>query len=238
MYGYGLKTKKVISYAGSFGPSTIEEIQSKGKYELIQKGLNSFDAISVRDQNSQSIIEKICHKKVPLVCDPVLLYGYEDEMKRFVPPVKDYLLVYAYDNRMNDEKEVGQILQYAHKHGLKVYSVGFYHPWCNKNISATPIELLGWVRNARLVVTDTFHGSVLSIICNTPLVVKIRNNSNKLLHLLDEYKLSSRIVYDFSQIERVASTKIDFATVNLLLQNYRKNSISILKQALEGNFDE
>ena len=232
MYGYGLKTKKVISYAGSFGPSTIEEIEDKGKYELVQKGLNLFDSISVRDQNSQSIIEKMCHKKVPLVCDPVLLYGYKEEMKQYTPPVKDYLLVYAYDNRMNDKQEIKEIIGYAHKFGLKVYSVGFYHPWCDKNIPASPIELLGWVHNATLVVTDTFHGSVLSIICNTPLAVKLRNNSNKLLYLLREYNLDSRIMETFNDLKAVAESSLDFTNCNQFLLEKRTQSLQFLKRAL------
>ena len=82
------------------------------------------------------------------------------------------------------------------------------------NIQANPIELLGWIKNAKLVITDTFHGSVMSIICNTPMIVKIRGNKNKLSFLLDEYGLSDRIIEDFSKIDEI-SKHIQDVTVNV-----------------------
>lgn len=234
MYGYGLKTKQIISYAGSFGPTIMSDIREKGKLGDIKNGLDAFAAISVRDQNSQKILKDICHQEVPLVCDPVILYGYMEEIKQFVPPIKGYLVVYAYDNKMNDKKEVEQIIYFAREHHLKIYSVGFYHSWCDKNIAASPIELLGWIRNANLVVTDTFHGSVISIICNTPMVVKLRNNSNKLKYLLHEYKLESRIMNNFSELETITSQQLDFEDCNRLLAEKRQASLQFLTQAIGG----
>ena len=57
-------------------------------------------------------------------------------------------------------------------------------------------ELLGWIKHASMVVTDTFHGTVMSIICNTPVVVKLRGNQNKLEFLLSEYGLLNRAIED------------------------------------------
>lgn len=234
MYGYGIKAKRIASYAGSFGPTTIREIVQKGKKETIRQGLNGFDAISVRDRNSQDIVKELCGKEVPLVCDPVILYGYEKEMDAFTPEESGYITVYAYDNRMNDPSEVKKVKDYAHAHGLKVYSVGYYHKWCDKNINATPIEVLGWIRNANLTVTDTFHGTVISIICNTPMAVKLRGNANKLAYLLCEYGLSDRIMETFSDLERVADQEIDFLSVNTILKEKREASKRYLISAVEG----
>lgn len=234
MYGYGLKAKRISSYAGSFGPTTIQEIEQKGKTDSIRKGLNKFDAISVRDQNSQSIIKELCNIEVPLVCDPVILYGYEREMEEFKPAESGYIVVYAYDNRMNDPEEVQAVKAYAHTHGLKIYSVGYYHKWCDKCINASPTELLGWIRNAELTVTDTFHGSVISIICNTPMVVKLRGNANKLAYLLSEYGLSDRIMESFNEIEKVADQGINFNSVNAVLKEKRETSKRYLISAIEG----
>ena len=234
MYGYGLKSKKVLSYAGSFGPSTIEEITEKGKAELISDGLKGFDGISVRDQNSQLILKTLCGIDVPIVCDPVILYGYGCEMTEFVPKEKDYIVIYAYDNHMNDPVEVNKVLEYAKINGLKVYSVGYYHKWCDKNINASPVELLGWINNANMTVTDTFHGSVISIICNTPMVVKLRGNSNKLAYLLNEYGLSNRIMETFSDLDGIARESIDFQSVNRILEKKRTESLEYLNHGLEG----
>lgn len=235
MYGYGLKSRNVISYSGSFGPSTIEEISEKGKTEQIRDGLKKFNAISVRDQNSQDIVKMLCGKDVPLTCDPVLLYGYKREQRRYVPNAPKYIAIYAYDHRMNDPEEVDAIKEYAKKHNLKVYSIAYYHKWCDKNINVDPIQLLGWMKNAELVITDTFHGSVISIICNSPLVVKTRkSNENKLSYLLDEYGLSDRKLNDFSDLEDVTREQIDFEAVSQKVDEKRKESLSYLKNALES----
>ena len=233
MYGYGLKSKRIASYAGSFGPTTIHEIEQKGKTDTIRQGLDRFDAISVRDQNSQSIIKELCNKDVPLVCDPVILYGYQKEMQVFQPKETDYIVVYAYDNRMNDEDETEAVMEYAREHHLKVYSVGFYHRWCNKCINASPTELLGWIRNARLTITDTFHGSVMSIICNTPMAVKLRGNANKLAFLLEEYGLTDRIMSSFADLTTIAERQINFNEVNAKLMEKRAESMLYLKNAIE-----
>ncbi|MDO5785718.1 MAG: polysaccharide pyruvyl transferase family protein [Eubacteriales bacterium] len=234
MYGYGLKAKRIAGYAGSFGPTTMHEIENKGKVESIRKGLDKFTAISVRDQNSQSIIKQLCNKEAPLVCDPVILYGYGKEMEEFKPTESGYIVVYAYDNRMNDPEEVEAVRAYAHAHGLKIYSVGYYHKWCDRCIDASPTELLGWIRNAELTVTDTFHGSIISIICNTPLAVKLRGNANKLAYLLSEYGLSDRIMETFSDLEQVASRRINFSKVNAILKEKREASKRYLISAIEG----
>lgn len=232
LYGAGLKSTKKLSYAGSFGPTTLEDIKKLGKETAIARSLSQLDALSVRDQNSQNIVRQLTGIDVPLVCDPVLLYGYRAEMGEKKPGESDYILVYAYDARMNDINEVAFIKAYAKAHGKKLYSVGYYHKWCHKNINVSPDRLLRYIRNASLVITDTFHGSVMSIICNTPMAVKIRGNTNKLRYLLTEYGLADQIMVDFSELERVSKNHIDFNAVNRLVKEKRAFSMKYLKNAL------
>lgn len=232
LYGNGLRAKHVISYAGSFGPTTYEDIQKQNQHEMISAGLRHMDAVSVRDQNSQDIISRLAGIKAELVCDPVILYGYSNEMRAFIPTMKDYILIYAYDKNLNTASEYEPIKAYAEKLGLKVVSVGYHHKWC-KSVNADPIELLGWIRNARLIVTDTFHGAVMSIICNTPVAVKLRGNQNKLKFLLSEYGLTERIISDFTELERVAKQAVDFNVVNSAVQKRRSASMQYLNESLK-----
>lgn len=231
LYGNNLKAKHVISYAASFGPTTYEEIIRQGRTDMIASGIRQMDAVSVRDRNSAEVVEKVADIQAELVCDPVILYGYREEMNSFSPPIKNYILVYSYDKNLNDEKEYRYIVEYAEKRSLKIVSVGYYHRWC-KNIDATPFELLSWVKSANLVVTDTFHGAVMSIICNTPAVVKLRNNQNKLSFLLEEYGLSRRAISSFEELELVAAMPVDFAEVNKRIAERRNYSMEYLSGAL------
>ena len=93
LYGNGLKAKHVISYAGCFGPTTYEDVVKQGQQKMISDGLHHMDAVSVRDQNSLETVKKTSGIDATLVCDPVILYGYEKEMQSFTPPMKEYILI-------------------------------------------------------------------------------------------------------------------------------------------------
>ena len=75
---------------------------------------------------------------------------------------------------------------------------------------------------------------MVSIICNTPAVVKLRGNQNKLRFLLSEYGLLDRTILDFSEMESVADKSVDFANVNAAIQERRAASMKFLDDALAG----
>lgn len=233
MYGNGLNTPKIISYAACFGPTTIEDIEKKNVKELISGGLKKFSRLSARDMNTKEISEKLSEREVDLVCDPVILYGYKNEMTEFVPKEKNYILVYSYDRNMNGSNETKTIKAYAKSKGLKIIAIGYPHSWCDTNVNASPDELIGYIKNADLVITDTFHGAVLSIICNQKFAVKMRDNKNKLGYLLEEYGLSNRILTDFRELKKIVNEKINYDTVNALINEKRKYSMDYLTDALK-----
>lgn len=223
----------MISYAASFGPTTMEDIGRRHCVPLVKSGLEGMDAISVRDRNSARIVEQLTGRKPQMVCDPVILYGYKDEIARFEPlNTEKYLLVYAYDNRMNGAEEVRAIREYARRRGLKTVSPGFYHSWCDRNVNVDPVQLLRYFAQAECVVTDTFHGTVMSLVTGRDMAVMLRDNGNKLVNLLEEYGLTDRIVGDFSELDSVFSRKIDYGRVNAELERRRAEGMAFLKENL------
>ena len=239
LWGFGSTTKNIYSYAASFGPTTLEWIKQKNATEFIRGGISNISKISVRDENSRKIIENLSNKQVEMVCDPVILYGYEKEIKEFTKPENyKYILIYSYDNNMNKEEEIKKIKEFADKRNLKIISVGFYHKWCDKSINVSPIELIRYINGAELVITDTFHGSVISIITNSEFITKIRGNGNKLRFLLKQHGLEHRITENFENIEEIVNTKINYDNVNKIIKNEREESIKFLKSCLENNVNE
>ena len=233
-WGMGVPTQNIFSYAGCFGPTTPAFIKEKYAEEFITAGISRFNRISVRDKNSKGIVYDLTKKEVPIVCDPVILYGYKNEIKEIKKPDREkYIVVYAYDNNMNDKEEVKKIKAFAKSKNLKIISAGFYHNWCDESINVTPTELINYIKYAEYVVTDTFHGSVISIIMNTPFTTKIRGNRNKLGYLLEEYDLLSRETVDFSDLDRMFNDQIDFQHVNSNIADKRKKSKAYIKNCLE-----
>ena len=230
-YGHGISASKIISYAASFGPSNYDFIKKHNLINLVSSGLKNMYAVSVRDMNSCNITEKLGVNS-EIVCDPVILYGYEKEQNEYKPNIENYIVIYSYDKNMNDIDEVVSIKRFAKSNCLKILSVGYHHKWCDKNINATPEQLLGYIKNAELVITDTFHGTVLSLICNTDFIVKLRGNSNKLGFLLEEYNLTNRTTDRFENIEDLYQEHIDYTKVNEIIFDKREKSLKFLRRSL------
>lgn len=233
-FGHCLPSDNVFSYAGSFGPTTLDDIHCLHSEHLVASGLKAMKGITVRDLNSAKIVENLTGKRPMIVVDPVLLYGYKTEIESLRPPKEDnYLLIYAYDNRMNDHEEVNAIRQYAHERGLKTLSPGFYHEWCDINIDVDPINLLSYFKHATEVITDTFHGSVMSIITGAKFAVKTRESNHfKLNNLLNEYNLSDRIFTDWGQLASTMNLDINYDIVNQELARRQEESLTCLKQMI------
>lgn len=234
LFGHALPTDNVFAYAGCFGPTTISDIRRLHCEALVASGLSSMKGIAMRDLNSIEIAKELTGRESTLVVDPVILYGYEEELVQFTAPkLPRYLLVYAYETRMNDTKETKKIVDYAHSHGLKVLCPGFYHAWADFNINTDPVELLRYFKYADCVVTDTFHGSVMSIITGRELAVKLRDNGNKLLNLLKEYGLADRIIGDDWNIESIFSMTQDNEYVEKEVVRRRNESMNYLRKLIE-----
>lgn len=232
-FGHALPSKKVFSYGGCFGPTTIDEVDKKHCRAFVASGLCNMVGLGMRDMNSFTIAEELTGKKATLVCDPVILYGYEKEIAGKVRPmVEKYMIVYAYDQRMNAPEEVDAIKEYARNHGLKVVSPGFFHKWVDKNVNCDPIELLNWFQHAECVVTDTFHGCVMSIITGREMAVKLRDNANKLYNLMIEYEITDRVLGDSMQLENVFTKKVNWAATNKQVKARRASSLEYLKQMI------
>ena len=238
-YGIGVACKNQVSYAASFGPTTLEMINEHNMDAMVAAGINNIKAITVRDQNSADIVKHFSGKNVPIVCDPVLLHDFsrlfsKEKVERFrqAHPEK-YCIVYSYDYNMNDDATVSAIRKYAVKRGLKVYSLGYFHKWCDENPNVSPLELFLWFRCADMVFTDTFHGSVISLSTEAQFISLIRNNQNKLAFLLKQYGVSERIVNDFAKIEEKANSPIDYTIVEITVQQIRERSFRVLKEFIE-----
>lgn len=233
-WGMGVPTDNCFAYAGCFGPTTLDFIREKHAVEYISAGIKRLSRISVRDKNSQCIISELSDSVPVQVCDPVILYGFSGEKEKFKRPMQDrYLFIYAYDNNMNDPEEVNSILKYAREHAFKVVTAGFFHKWCDKSVNVNPLELLQWIAFAECVVTDTFHGTVMSLVMNTPFATKIRGNKNKLGFLLDEYGCSDREIDDFDKLDNIFQNEIHFEEINKIISKKQKQGKEYIQSCIE-----
>ena len=133
--------------------------------------------------------------------------------------------MYAYGNRIKDEGEIKAIKEYAKKRDLEILCVGMQQRWCRHNVAANAFELLGYVKNADCIVTDTFHGTVFSIKYNKKFISLIReSNQQKLDGLLRQFGLYDRAVFDMGSLGSIMDNSIDYKKVNSIIHNEQKKS--------------
>lgn len=241
LFGKDNNAQKIITYAASFGNTTIEKLKRYHKTEEVGDLLKKIDYISVRDENSGNVVKELTGKEVNYNLDPVLIYDYMNDCES-IPDIdvkEKYIIVYAYSNRISLE-ESKYIKKYAKENNLKVYSIGGAQKCADKFIDCTPFEVLAYFKNAEMVITDTFHGSIFSIITQRPFVTLVRKsvgnaygNEEKLTDLLNRLELKDRIIYNIEDMDCKLDNKVDFKNTDEIIKNSRKNAISYLKENLE-----
>lgn len=241
LFGKNNRAKKLISYAASFGNTTLERLNEYGVSKQIGRYLDRFDTLSVRDENSAQIVRSLTGKEPCQHLDPALIGGIE-KMRWETNDEKGYVAVYAYPKRITAD-EGNAITTFASAKGLRVLSLcGTQHLAGFEDIRpCTPYEILPYIRNADYVVTDTFHGTIFSVINHIPFAVFCRrpqdvsySNSEKLLDLLGKLHLMDRLVSDGNGLDEVFSRAIDFEAVDAIRERERTAALEYLRSALDG----
>ena len=221
-------SNKKNSYAASFGKTNIPpELQQKYK-----KRLRDFNHISVREKSGQQIIRNLIHRDCPWVVDPVFLLN-KSNWEKFTYPIKDrYVFVYQL---VSDESTIRHAAEIAKKLNCKLYmNTSYYKAFrYGKVIVGTGIQdFLSLISNAQMVITDSFHGTAMSILFNVPFYSKLRHKDDantRIEDLLKLYGLEDRLLNDNIDVQKY----IDYETVNQLIEQERGKSLKYIEDLLE-----
>ncbi|MCD8235712.1 MAG: polysaccharide pyruvyl transferase family protein [Prevotellaceae bacterium] len=209
------KSKK-ISYAASFGISTISEEYS----DFVREQIGNIRWVSVRETTGVQLANSLGVNAVQ-VMDPVFLLA-DYEWKEIIPqkeePKDKYLLLY-YLGKDNDlVKELA--LKIARKKGLKIYALndGRRVSFADKNINdAGPLEFLYYLSNASFVFSTSFHATAFSLIFKRqffvcPLVGQ--RNSSRMADMLQLLGIGNRCLDSLDY----PSCDIDYPSISALLE--------------------
>ncbi len=223
-------TKKLRAAYGA----SIGELDLREHTDSLRRLTEGLAGISVREASAAGALEEILGREVKVVLDPTLLLdradyaGMESEGRRHHLP---YLLLYNIQNSEISSEIAGRI---AKEEGLDIVDLSpnpFVKPkGADKQIGIGPAEFLSYVRDAECVVTNSFHGTVFSIIYGKPfLSVPHKTRGGRTRDLLDLLGFSDRLVESAAE----ASMKgINGEEVRERLLKAREESFDYLKGIL------
>lgn len=226
VYFGDFRTEKKISYAASSGWVNNGEEHPDG----MAKGLCSFDAISVRDENTRAIVKMATGKDTPIVLDPTLLYDFSDDeiMTKRIKELGDYLLIYAY---ITDDFMIKKITEMAAHRGLMTLSVGYRQLWCDMTLmDVGPLEWLSFYRHAKCVATSTYHGTIFALKYEKEfLYIKNEKAKNRVVSLAEICGLRSKM---FTDQNNLVTINPDYNNVKSALEPFVDFSSKWLSQAI------
>ncbi|MFI3327471.1 MAG: polysaccharide pyruvyl transferase family protein [Clostridia bacterium] len=247
--------KLKIAYAASMGVCEISDEMADKIIPLIER----FDYVSVREKSAKDLINRYTDKEVTVVSDPVLLLNQDDWNEVAVSPISDKSYVYTYllgDRKVNRDITT----KIAKDMKLPLVTVPYIHLRYNdydkkfgdiQLDEVGPAEFVGLIRDSKMVVTDSFHAVVFSLIYNIKFVALKRNldtetgsMNSRIIDLLEEMGLADRIVESIDEVtEEFVSKEIDFSNANKVIKEKKIISIEFLKKAftdteLEEQFTE
>lgn len=234
LFGQRANARKIVSYAASFGNTTLEKLEHYGVSEEIGGCLKEFDELSVRDNNSAAIVERLTGKAPQMHLDPVLVGGVEGE-EWSACEEKGFVVLYGYAFRFTEEECIAA-LEFAHSMGLELIAIGEDQPLRDRHVRCRPDQVLPYFRAAEYVITDTFHGTIFSVVTHTPFVTIPRcdrsgqgGNVQKLASLLDCLDLSSRCISSMEELDKVFADEVDFSSTDRIRQAEAQRSLNYLR---------
>ena len=210
------KEKKVV-YAASLSQDFIRE-DFKSTFRELAEG---FSYVTSREQRAKELIEETTTLKAPRVADPAFLLSAEEwGALAKDPPEKgeDYVFVYQVQSDVLVSRFAEEL---ARKYQCKI----IYCPFplkkqihCRRHPYLSPEQWLGYVKHARFVVTDAFHGTVFSIIFNRNFFSEIseygKDTGSRITNILEVFSLEKRLLTDANARNLIDAPFIEYAPIN------------------------
>lgn len=221
-----------ISYAASIANDSIPD----SSMLTIAEEVKDYKAISVREESAKNIVEKATGRNdVEVLLDPTMLVEKERWISLIKRPrqlnYKKYIVCYFLGQ--GNEILENEIQRIAKENNCEIINL------LNKDgefYQTGPSEFLYLISNAFLVITDSFHACVFSILFETPFIVCDRKINNiktmgaRIDTLLSKFKMNNR---KFDNTIKEDMLKIDCSYAYEVLNTEKEKSISFLKRALD-----
>lgn len=227
-----------ISYATSFGVSSV-----KKRYYKLYSFLDRMSFIGVRENSGKKLVEQMSNNSAQVVVDPVLLLD-EKQWLDEIPNERMYDEPYIFAYFLGKSEEYRKaVTEFAKAKGLKIVTEPHMDSYNKADVgfgdctpfNVGPAEFVNLIRNAEYVFTDSFHGSVFSVIHKKQFTVFNRyadnstsSKNSRIDSFCENYGLSDR---RYSGNIFDADKPIDYEKVLFAVEKHRKQSLEFLDRA-------
>ena len=228
-----------ISYAPSMGVNAIPD----SVVAEIQHGLKQFKAVSVREEKAAELLAPYLEDKPQVVVDPTLLLTSKEWLDIFPDDCckgNDYVFAFF----LNDEKKhIEATKKFAKRLNYKLILVPYkgatYLQKADIRADAGLEDMLNLIRNAKYVITDSFHITVFSIIHRKQFYTfqrfkedEFTSQNVRVTNLLNMVDLSERLIpYLSTKIDMLDDINYDGHIEKLNIEI--KKSKEFLKNSIE-----
>lgn len=233
---------KRIAYAASFGTDDLNEY-SKMDMKIASESIKLFDAVSVREKSGVHLCRDYFKMDAVHVLDPTMLLSKDDYLKLIEeedkPCSENILLTYVLDRTQEKNDIIQRVGEALHLTSCENGAVKYFSNVVESNVSECIYPSVSrWVagfRDAQFVVTDSFHGTVFSIIFNKSFVAILnsKRGSSRFISLLSVLGLENRLISTTNDLLEEHLKPIDYTEVNKILNDWRYLSISFMERHLK-----
>lgn len=231
------RPRRLVSYAASVGLDTIPE-DKRAQYRSL---LSWFHAVSVRETDGSALLKAECGIDSLVVADPTLLLPSAD-YRAISREVQGINTPYIFCYFLNKEHSYAEpIKAYARERDLKVYGVSAMEAdagWMELLDNVGPREFIWLIDHAAMVFTDSYHGTIFSLLMHKDLRTIERFYAqdpicqNSRIRQLCSYFHMDGLVCRAG--DEIVDAGYDYGVFETELQRLRTLSMEYLKTALQG----
>ncbi|WP_418991994.1 polysaccharide pyruvyl transferase family protein [Alistipes sp.] len=228
-------TKKA-AYAASFGNSFL----AARYHDYYQQLFQSFDKIGIREKSGLEIVKKMNISDVFWTPDPTFLLKNYDFLLDKNRSHKKYIFKLLFQETPQALKYLDRIIE-IHR-GLPIKQLSDFKSRIlgkNGSIHPSPQKWVELIRNAELIITDSFHCTVFCIIFHRPFIALALTGwgtdwSERIKSLLNRLGLFERFLdsNDPSKLDALINKQIDWDLVDNNLNEWRNEGVQFLKELL------
>lgn len=233
-HGHNIKR---MSYAASFGVDSWEYTPEQTK--ICRELVNQFDMVTVREYSGINLCQEYLNVYATQVLDPTMLLTSEDYAKLIngqnTQQGKGELFCYILDPNPIKERIIQSVSEQLGYESFAImpqpYNECASRAEFESNIDIykypSPLQWLRSFMDANMIIADSFHGCVFSIIFNKPFWVignKERGNT-RFSSLLQMFGLEDRLITDVEGID--LRKNINWVHVNEIIDQKRNESMGV-----------